>query len=33
VDVIDTIVTDAAAPADIVKALRKKKIEVIIAGK
>lgn len=31
VDVIDTIVTDAGAPADIVKALRKKKIEVIIA--
>ena len=30
-DVIDTIVTDAAAPADMVKELRKYKIEVIVA--
>jgi DeoR/GlpR family transcriptional regulator of sugar metabolism len=31
-DVIDTIITDKAAPADLVKALRKQKIEVIIAA-
>ena len=30
-DVIDTIVTDHAAPADLVKELRKQKIEVIVA--
>jgi DeoR/GlpR family transcriptional regulator of sugar metabolism len=31
-DAIDTIVTDAAAPADLVRDLRKRKIEVIIAN-
>ncbi len=31
-DSVDTIVTDAGAPADLVKALRKQKIEVIIAA-
>ena len=30
-DAIDTIVTDAAAPADLVRDLRKRKIEVILA--
>ncbi len=32
-DVIDTIVTDAAAPAEMVRDLRKQKIEVIVAEK
>lgn len=31
VDVIDTIVTDKAAPADMVKALRKRGIDVLVA--
>jgi DeoR/GlpR family transcriptional regulator of sugar metabolism len=31
-DAIDTIVTDAAAPAELLKAFRKQKIEVVIAG-
>jgi DeoR/GlpR family transcriptional regulator of sugar metabolism len=31
-DVIDTLVTDAAAPADLVRELRKRKLEVIVAG-
>jgi len=32
-EVIDTIVTDAAAPAEMVRDLRKRKIEVIVAAK
>jgi DeoR family fructose operon transcriptional repressor len=32
-DVIDTIVTDPAAPPDMVRDLRKQKIEVVIADK
>ena len=31
-DVVDTIVTDQAAPAEMIRALRRQKIEVILAG-
>jgi DeoR/GlpR family transcriptional regulator of sugar metabolism len=31
-DVIDTIITDKAAPADMVKALRKKGVEIVLAS-
>jgi len=30
-DVIDTLVTDRSAPADMVKALRKREVEVVVA--